>query len=387
MIARVAAIAVSLVIASESIATDDVVVRRVPQGGYKSSVTTDATGRIHLSYFTGEPTGGDAWYVTSADGAKTFSKPLRVNSQPGSVLGASSARGPRIALGKGGRVHAIWMGSSKATPRGQLNPAMPADSPFNGIPLLYSQLDPATEAFTPQRNLMSRTVALDGDSAVLADSNGKVQVVWHAALPGGKSEKDRDVWIAESTDGGATFSEERNILPEPTGVCPCCALTAQVAPDGTMMILYRAATDTVNRGMRLLRSEDGGKTFKLSALDEWKLAMCPMSTASAISTSRGFLGAWENDGKLGFGRLSGDPSEQLSGKTPRKHPTLASNDKGETLLAWAEGIAFGKGGAVGWQRFDAAGKPVGPTGHAEGLPGHGSIAAVALNDGTFAVIY
>jgi hypothetical protein len=139
--------------------------------------------------------------------------------------------------------------------------------------------------------------------------------------------------------------------------------------------------------MRLLQSADGGESFKLAPIDEWKLSMCPMSTAALIGTSSGFLGAWENDGRLGFSRLPGSPSEQLGGSAPRKHPALAINKKGETLLAWAEGIGFGKGGAVGWQCFDPNGKPIGSPGHADGLPGHGNVAAVALADGSFVVIY
>jgi hypothetical protein len=153
MIPRLAAIAGLVLLGFSPLATGtDVVVRRVPNNGFKPSAATDADGKVHLIYFTGEPSGGDAWYVTSTDGGTSFSKPLRVNSQPGSVLGASSARGPHLALAKNGRVHALWMGSSKAKPRAPLNPAMPADSPFNGIPLLYSQLDPATGQFIPQRS-------------------------------------------------------------------------------------------------------------------------------------------------------------------------------------------------------------------------------------------
>jgi hypothetical protein len=386
MIARLAAILGLALLGTGQVTAGDVAVRRVPNGGFKASAATDDNGMIHLIYFTGEPSGGDAWYVTSSDSGATFSKPVRVNSQPGSVIGASSSRGPRLALGKD-RVHAIWMGSSKATPRAPLNPAMPADSPFNGTPLLYSQLDPSTGAFTPQRNLMTRTVALDGDSSIAADRKGNVFVVWHAHTPEGKTENDRGVWLARSSDSGVSFSEEKNVLPAATGVCPCCGITAQTDANGSVAILYRAATETVNRGMRLLLSEDRGESFKLTPVDEWKLSMCPMSTAALIGTSGGFLGAWENDGKIGFGSLNGNSMRQLSGKAPRKHPTLAVNRKGESLLAWAEGIGFGKGGAVGWQLFDANGKPIGSEGHAENLPGHGNLAAVALADGTFAVIY
>jgi hypothetical protein len=387
MITRLVAIVGLILVGAEQVAASDVIVRRVPNGGFKASAVTDEKGRIHLIYFSGEPSGGDAWYVRLEDGGATFSKPLRVNSQPGSVMGASSARGPHLALGKNGRVHAIWMGSSKAKPRAPLNPAMPADSPYNGTPLLYSYLSTVSGAFVPQRNLMSKTFALDGDSSLAADQTGNVYVVWHAQTSGGRGEKDRGVWIARSTDDGEAFSGEKNVLPESTGVCPCCGITVQAAANGSVAILYRAATETVNRGMRLLQSADGGESFKLAPIDEWKLSMCPMSTAALIGTSSGFLGAWENDGRLGFSRLPGSPSEQLGGSAPRKHPALAINKKGETLLAWAEGIGFGKGGAVGWQCFDPNGKPIGSPGHADGLSGHGNVAAVALADGSFVVIY
>ena len=101
----------------------------------------------------------------------------------------------------------------------------------------------------------------------------------------------------------------------------------------------------------------------------------------------GFLGAWENEGQLGFAMLPGEKIEKLKGAAYRKHPRLVTNAKGETLLVWTEGISFGKGGAVGWQIFDEQGQPKGPIGHADGLPGHGNVAAVALPDGSFAVIF
>lgn len=389
MIARLAAVIALALIGAERLAASDVVVRRVPNGGFKASAAVDSAGRLHLVYFKGEPSGGDAYYVTSKDGGATFAEPIRVNNQPGCVLGMSSSRGPRLALGKDGRVHAIWMGSSKAMPRAPLSPALPADSPFNGIPLLYANFDEAKGAFTEPRTLMTKTVALDGESAIVADQGGNVYVVWHAQTPEGKGEQDRGVWIARSGDNGVTFSEETNVLPEKTGVCPCCALTAQIAEDGSLAIVYRGATETVHRGMRLLHSQDRGQTFKLSTLDDWKLSMCPMSTAALIANGKGFFGAWENDGRLGFGKLPGAAFGQIAQSAPLKHPSLAINKDGsKILLTWTEGISFGKGGAVGWQLLKPNTAPASqPFGYAEGLPGHGNVAAVALADGTFAIIY
>jgi hypothetical protein len=365
----------------------DVVIRRVPNGGIKASAAVDRTGTLHLIYYTGDPAHGDVMYVTSGDGGATFSPPLRVNSQPSSAMGASSARGPHLALGKNGRVHSIWMGSSKATPRGPLNPAMPADSPYNGTPLLYSQLDPVAKAFTPQRNLMTTTIALDGDSSIASDEAGRVYVVWHGQVPGGKGEKDRGVWVARSKDDGATFGPEQNAITGSTGVCACCGLTAQADAKGSVAILYRAATENIHRGMRLLLSKDQGEYFTNTQLDEWKIESCPMSTAALALTPSGFVGAWENNARLALARSFSTAPDTLAGDASRKHPSLAFNSKGESLLAWVEGISFGQGGGVGWQRFDRDDKPAGPVGHGAGLPGHGNVAAVALADGTFAVIY
>ncbi|MFX5752306.1 hypothetical protein ABTE32_23080, partial [Acinetobacter baumannii] len=50
----------------------------------------------------------------------------------------------------------------------------------------------------------------------------------------------------------------------------------------------------------------------------------------------------------------------------RKHPAVAANDKGETMLVWTEGTEWNKGGSLLWQVFDAAGKPTDLKGRVEG---------------------
>lgn len=313
----------------------------------------------------------------------------RVNSQPEAVLGASSSRGPRLALGRAGQIHVLWAGSSKAKIRGPLNPSQPSDSPYNGTPLLYARLEPAGRSFTEARNLMTQTTALDGDSSIAADDDGHVYAAWHAQLPGAKGEQDRRVWLARSEDDGKTFSPELDVLSEATGVCACCGLTASAGPGGSVAILYRVATDKVHRGMRLLASSDAGRKFTAAPLDDWQIAACPMSTATLLAKgANSFQGAWENDGRIFFSSLPPGISREVGPKNIKlKHPSVARNARGEYLIAWVEGIGFGTGGNVGWQRLDAAGNPVGDPGRAKDLPGHGYAAAVALADGSFAVLY
>jgi len=379
-----------LVIAAATVSADEaVVVRRVPNGGLKASAAVDESGLLHLVYFRGAPQAGDAFYVTSQNGGATFSEPIRINSEASAVLGASSARGPHLALGLGGRIHVLWAGSSTAKPRAPLNPALAADSPYNGTPLLYTHLEPGSSAFDAPKNLMTKTTALDGDSSIAADVDGHVYVAWHGQLPEGKGEQDRSVWLSRSDDEGKTFTAEYDVLPEPTGVCACCGLTVSAAPGGAVAILYRVAEQKVHRGMRLLESTDGGRKFTARPLDEWQVAMCPMSTAALLpGKTPVFFGAWENQGRVFLASLpSGTPAEFGPKDINRKHPSLARNGRGEYLAAWVEGISFGKGGNVGWQRFDATGKPMGEPGRAGDLPGNGNVAAVALKDGSFAVIY
>src|SRR6266487_3884415 len=90
---------------------------RCPAGGIQPQVAVDSAGKVHLIYLTGEDGKNDVVYVASADDAKTWSKPLRVNSQPGAAIATGTVRGAHLAIGRGGRAHMAWMGSSTAQPR------------------------------------------------------------------------------------------------------------------------------------------------------------------------------------------------------------------------------------------------------------------------------
>jgi hypothetical protein len=83
----------------------------LPAGGIQPQAAVDAAGVIHVVYFTGKPAGGDLYYVRlNADGGRT-SKPVRVNSTPGSALATGSVRGAQLSLGRNGRIHVAWHGS------------------------------------------------------------------------------------------------------------------------------------------------------------------------------------------------------------------------------------------------------------------------------------
>ena len=355
---------------------------RTPDGGIQPQAVMDSHGTLHLIYFTGNANAGDVYYVRRESGKESFSNPLRVNSQPGSVIATGTIRGAHLAIGRGGRAHVSWMGSQTAEPKG----------PAGATPMLYSRLNNAKTGFEAQRNVMQFAVGLDGGGSVAADEEGNVYVAWHGR--GDKEgESDRRVWIARSRDEGQTFAKEAPAYSERTGACGCCGMRAFASSRGTVHLLYRAATDFVNRDMYLLSSTDRGQEFRGLRLDEWKLDTCPMSSAFMTEVSGEVLAAWETAGQIFFAKMNSNglrPANLASAPgqgTGRKHPVVAANDKGEMILVWTEGTGWKKGGSLAWQVFDRSGKPLGEVGARDGVPVWSVPAAIASPGAGFTIIY
>jgi hypothetical protein len=138
---------------------------RTPNGGLQPQVALDERGVLHLVYFTGEPQGGDIYYVRRETGKTEFTSPLRVNSEPGSAVAVGTIRGAHLAVGKNGRVHVAW--------NGRHNPG------GHSAPILYARMNDARTSFDPQRNVMQFSGGLDGGGSIAADKSGNVYVAWH----------------------------------------------------------------------------------------------------------------------------------------------------------------------------------------------------------------
>lgn len=355
---------------------------RVPDHGSYPQARADGRGRIHLTYVKGDPLRADLFYVRSDDGGKTFSKALRANSHPRSIIIAGTVRGPHLALGKNDRIHIAWMGSDEAQPK----------AAGRKTPMLYTRVNDAGDAFEPQRNVVRNHPGLDGGGSVAADGEGNVYVAWHAPN-GGEDEASRDVWVARSRDDGITFDAEAAALPEKVGVCACCGMRIHAGANGRVFVAFRSAREKIHRDIHLLASADYGKTFRVAAVDLWEVGTCVMSTASFAESAAGLFGAWETKERVRLARLpAGSPAAAIVSipgqDAAGKHPALAVNQEGDTLVAWAVGTGWNKGGSVAWQVFDREGRAV-PSfaGRREGLPVWSVPCVVALPDGSFRVFF
>ena len=343
---------------------------RVPDGGIQPQIV-ERDGIVHLLYYKGDTSKGDLFYVKSKDYGETFSKPIPVNHIEGSAIAAGNIRGAQLAIGRNGRVHVAWNGTTV---------------PFPKTPMYYTRLNDNGTAFEPERNVIANAYGLDGGGTLAADDQGNVYVFWHAPMPGTQGEQNRRVWVAKSTDDGKTFDPEHMAFDKPIGACGCCGMKAY-AFEGTLYVLFRSADQVVNRDIWLLTSSDGGKTFKGSDVSHWNIGACVMSSESLVATAKGMLAAWETEKQVYFGRVleHGVDDIHAAPGTPknRKYPVLAVNTKGDTLFAWTEGTAWKKGGPIEWQLL-----PSGTTGKAEGdMPPFSLTAAFAKPNGDFVIVY
>ena len=348
----------------------EVRLERVPEGGVQPQIAQTSDGTVHLLYLKGPPGAGDVMHATRARGQTGWSPPSVVNSTRGTAVAAGTIRGAQIAIGRDDTLHIVWNG-----PGGKGNPSS----------LFYTRSLDGGRGFEPQRDLRADTRALDGGASVAADAKGGVFIVWHGApenaAPG---EINRRVFIMRSQDDGRTFSAPRNVSEDDPGVCACCSLRAFVAPSGELITLYRAARSPDHRDMTVLSSKDGGDTFQHRVIGPWAVSACPMSSASVIATGASLRGAWEAEGAIHTGLLDLDsPALEIH---KGRHPALAVNPRGETLIAWSVGTGWQKGGRVAWTILDTDGRITTQHGSEAGMPVWGCAAAFA--DGAdFVVLY
>ncbi|MEO8052610.1 MAG: hypothetical protein ABI833_19555 [Acidobacteriota bacterium] len=367
-------------------------VSRVPRGGLQPQVALDGLGTLHLVYYAGDSGRGDLFYVKSADGGTTFSRAIRVNSQPGSAIAVGTIRGAQLTVGKDGRVHVSWNGSSDATPAGMMNP----DSGKPGMPMLYARSNDAGTAFQSQRNLMRHSFGLDGGGSIAADRSRNVYVAWHgidqaeASGTGKDGEARRRLWIAKSQDEGRSFSPEEKAWPQETGACGCCGMKIFVDRRKNVYALYRSATESVHRDIYLLTSQNQGLRFEGRLLHKWDINACPMSSMDIAENEDMVVGAWETGGQVFWAHLNGGGGQPISpaGESKgRKHPRLAVNQNGEVLLAWTEGTGWKKGGSLAYQVYDRTGRPTSDGGRLPGIAAWSFAAVAATPDNRFSILY
>ncbi|MBD94248.1 MAG: hypothetical protein CL482_08320 [Acidobacteria bacterium] len=347
----------------------EVDVLRAPDGASIPQVVIDDAGTLHLVYYTGSMTSGDLWHVTRAADATDWSPPQRVNSDPHSVSGLGPIDGGQLAIGPDGLLHVTWFHKDPTR--------------FH-----YARSD-HTGAFGPQHTLsMKDEGGVETAPTVTVDGDGNVYVFWHADPV---EDAQRRVYMAVSRENGALFDLPRAVSPAAEGACGCCGLRTVTDDAGVLYVSYRGAGENIHRGMRLLTSTDQGRTFTDYLVQPWELNACPIATTTLSAGPDGTLVAWETDGQVYFAdvdRLDDPVSPPGEAEFRRKNATVASNERGDILLAWGDGPGWQSGGTLHWQVFDRAGRSRGEEGLGSSPIPARSVPTIAVRPaGSFVVVF
>ncbi len=347
-------------------------VLRVPAGGAVPDALVDA-GVIHAVYVRAN----DVWHVASPDAGRSWTPPVRVNADPGSVDEPGMFRGPSLCLGPAGRLHAVWY------PLRRDRPASEWGIRYAHLDLAAATPDPSGSGTRPSGRTWSRPLALSRDpadgSSVAASEEGAVAVGW----------VDEDgLRIARSTDGGDSFAPPESV----PGADPVrsCVSRGRFLPGGEFLLLYRDRRDSARREsvMAWGRGMTVSDRATLSGRP-WPEDACPttggwLSVVPGPSSAPAAVAAWETGEEISWagldarGRLTG-AGEVRTHAVGGRWPVVVANASGHVCVSWKESAT------IQWQVFNWAGAPLGPVRSQASLSPHAH-SAVVLPDGSFLLV-
>lgn len=204
-----------------------------------------------------------------------------------------------------------------------------------------------------------------------------------------------DIRVARSTDAGRTFGPSSIVA---SGACPCCRTSLAAGADGAVYVAWRHEFEGSVRDIVVARSGDGGATFGAPVRvheDGWVFDGCPHAGPSIAVAGDGtlhvvwFTGAQQRPGVFHAvsrdgGRTFGAPNALATGEfVPTSQVSLAPVPDG-VWVGYEENA--GDGPRIRVAHVGPSGVPRvteldAPAGMLPALAAHGDALAVAWLDG------
>jgi BNR repeat-like domain len=263
--------------------------------------------------------GNAVLFAKSTDGGRTFGAPVTV-SEAG-VISLGMHRGPRIAMTPSSIVITSIYGDKGKGADGDL--------------LAFRSSDGGRTWSKGVRVNDQPAAAREGLHAMAVDGNF-LYAVWLDDRNGGKS-----LYGAASTDGGATWSANREIYRSPEGhICECCHPSVVVGGGGKQIYAMFRNWLGGSRDFYLAESKDGGRGFTTRKLGEgtWPLNACPMDGGGLILDDHGPLSVWRRESTVFLDR----PGSKEIEIGPGKNAAIAGH-----IVVWSapDGLRLKRGTA------------------------------------------
>ncbi len=286
----------------------------------------------------------DLYFSRSTDGGNSWSRPVRVNREPGSVWGFAVSK-PRVAVGPTGTIHIFYPANDRSP-----------DTGLDVVSAVYTQSVDGGRNFSASI-IVNRPATVDrsdllGEGLTMTNSFGTMGVApggviitaWQNVTEMEDTSDGADAVVAISTDDGRSFDAERVALPG-NDVCPCCQLTLAFGDDTAYMGYRKIYAD--GRDSTVARSTDGGRTFSGDGrldLARWDIDGCPLKpTELGIDGDRVYAATFNGGADpagLYFtrstdgGRTFGDGRQVHAAAPYSDAPALTVDAAGTIRLVW-----------------------------------------------------
>ena len=258
----------------------------------------------------------DLYFTRSEDGGMTWTEPVRVNGEPGSVWGFAVSK-PRIKVGESGTIHIFYPANDR--------------SPTTGLAVIaahYTRSTDGGKSFKASRKINSP--APNDQSEMLRDGigashsfgtmgqapDGTILAFWLDARNMVGPQDGALVYATASHDDGESFSDEYVVMQG--DACPCCQMTTAFGEE-SVLLGYRHIYDN-GRDSTIARSENDGRSFASSArlpFKPWDIDACPLKpTVLAVDGDRVYAAAYtagESPAGIFFSR-SNDGGKTFTGE-------------------------------------------------------------------------
>jgi len=295
-----------------------------------SSVFSD-TGRLWIAWSYA----GHVYISYSDDRAKTYSKPVAVNTIPEKI----SARGenrPKIAINNKGSIYVSW--------------TTPLEKRFSGnVRFSYSN-DNGISFVKPVTINDNLDITGHRFEALSVAKNGDIFLAWldkrdrFKAKKEGKKYHGAAVYYTWSDNGGKSFHANKKIIDHS---CECCRVVIDTDNRNLPVIMWRNIYGKNTRDHALVEftsADSPAKPVRVS-YDNWQVDACPHHGPDiSISNSGDYHLTWFNNAekqkglfymRINSDKKQGKPFNFGNYKAAGSHPSILSKGN-EVWLTWKE---------------------------------------------------
>ena len=270
------------------------------------------------------------YFSASRDRGQTFSAPVKVAEAPKLALGRH--RGPRVAITPSAIVISAVVANAAPAHAGP-GPHKHVAPTSGDLKAWRSTDGGATWSGGVSINDVPAS-AREGLHSMSSGGSGLVFATWLDLRS-----KGTRLYGASSKDGGATWSKNVLVYESPSGtICQCCHPTAIVDSNGEIHVMWRNALEG-NRDMYVAHSRDGGASFSAATkmgAESWKLEACPMDGGGlTMEEPHGKLvSVWRRENEVYIAKEGSREWKIETGKDP-----AIATGPGGVYVVWNSGSA------------------------------------------------